>query len=99
MSLTPDWTGLGSLGLGVFVGFISFFMIRTSTERTPLVLGEWLGVILGGVVIDFIGDKLAGTATTFGQYASGLPIGLILYIIVALISGQKPVWLERLQSR
>lgn len=99
MSLTPDWAGMGSLGLGVFVGFVSFFMIRSSTERTPLVLGEWLGVILGGVVVDFIGDKLAGTATTFGQYASGLPVGLVLYIIVALLSGQKPVWLDRLQNR
>jgi hypothetical protein len=98
MALTPDWQGLGSLGLGLFVGYIAFFMIKNSTARSPLVLGQWLAVVLGGVVIDFIGDKLVGTSTTFGQYAAGLAIGLVLYIIVAILTGQTPVWLNRIRN-
>jgi hypothetical protein len=99
MTLSLDWSGLGSLGLGVFVGYVAFFMIKRSTAMTPAVFGQWLAVILGGVVADFIGDKLAGSASTFGQYAAGLALGLILYILVAIVTGQKPVWFETMRGR
>jgi hypothetical protein len=95
MSLEMNWPGIGALALGVFVGFLSFFMIKKSTTFTPFVLGEWLAVILGGVVIDFIGDKLANTPSTFGQYCTGLAIGLVLYIALgSRVSALKPEWLN-----
>jgi hypothetical protein len=82
---------IGSLSLGIVVGWLVRYFIRRFKSFTPQALGFVISIIAGGAVIKFLeADK-----TVWWFYPIGLLVGFILYTIVAILISRKngvPDW-------
>jgi len=77
----PD---IGSLCLGLFVGWLAPYVVRRLNKITPTTLGTVLSAIFGSIILNFIAQSGATDAAWY--YPIGLFIGLILSIIMGIIS-------------
>lgn len=68
---------LGSLSLGIIIGWLIRYFIRRFKKFTPKILGALISVIFGGAIIKFLSfDK-----SVWWFYPIGLLIGFIIYTI------------------
>lgn len=72
------WGILGSLALGIFIGYLTWFFVVRLGSYNVNVLAALLAVILGGVVIEFL-KFLKVEGAGFSQYAVGLLLGFLIY--------------------
>jgi hypothetical protein len=84
-----DWATAGSIALGIFVGYVAMMFITRAvkTDATAKNFAAFLAVILAGTVVQFLTSQMGADATNFAQYAVGLGIGFILYLILYAVSG------------
>jgi lipopolysaccharide export LptBFGC system permease protein LptF len=72
----------GMTCLGIVLCYISMYFVVRLKEHTILGLGGIAGVLLGGVVGQFLVDNTGASATAIWWYPIGLLIGLALWIIL-----------------
>ena len=81
-----QWGAIGSLALGIFVGYLAWFWVVRLASYTTKTLAAILTVILGGVAVQFLTNNIKADGAGFGQYATGLLIGLIAYAVLYRMS-------------
>jgi hypothetical protein len=73
---------IGSLSLGIVIGWLVRYFIRRFRTFTPTVLGSVISLLFGGVAIKLLG----GDKTVFWCYPIGVLVGFISYSAVAIIA-------------
>ncbi|MDX6401817.1 MAG: hypothetical protein QOF27_2423 [Gaiellaceae bacterium] len=83
------WDMTGSIALGIVIGYISMmFVVRSvKTDATFPNLAGFVGVMVSGAAVQFIADRIGNNSANFGQYATGLGIGFVLYLVLYRIGG------------
>ena len=77
-----DWAAIGSISLGIVIGYISMFFITRTTDFSPTNLAAFIGVMIGGAAIEFLADQIEAKAANYGLYAFGLLAGLVAYVVI-----------------
>jgi NhaP-type Na+/H+ or K+/H+ antiporter len=76
---------IGSLCLGIVVGWLVRYFIRRFKTYSPSILGSLLTVFLGGSIL-----KLVSTGQdTFWFYSIGIFCGFVIYSLIAYICLRK----------
>jgi NhaP-type Na+/H+ or K+/H+ antiporter len=82
MSLVP---AIGTLSLGIVIGWLVRYFIRRFKNFTPQAFGLVVSIMLGGAVVKFLD---ADPSVTF-YYPIGLLIGFVVYTVLALFIDPK----------
>ncbi len=77
MALVP---ALGSLSLGIVVGWLVRFFLRRFRTFTPKTLGTVVTILVGGAVVRF----LSADTLVWWWYPIGLLVGFVAYTLLAL---------------
>lgn len=88
-----NWAVAGSIALGVIVMYVAMMYITRDVEKHSGFsnLAAFIGVIIGGTVVQYLTSKMGANATNFAQYAVGLGAGFALYLVAyALRHGGLP---------
>ena len=83
--MTAYIPAIGTMSLGIVIGWLVRYFIRRFKDFTPQALGTVVSIMLGGAVLKFISTD----STVLFFYPIGLLIGFVLYTILALWVGDK----------
>ena|ERR1700733_3611169 len=85
---------IGTLSLGIVMGWLVRYFIRRFKDFTPQALGTVVSIMLGGAVLKLISTD----ATILFFYPIGLLIGFVVYTLLAMLVGDKGVanWADAL---
>jgi hypothetical protein len=80
---------LGSTSLGIVIGWLVRYFIRRFQKFTPAVFSAVISIILGGVVVKFLGTD----PNVWWFYPIGLLLGFVAYqvIVMVLLRERPPV--------
>ncbi len=76
---------VGSLSVGIVVGWLVRFFIRRFKKFGPAALSAVVSVLLGGTVVKF----LEADRSVIWYYPIGLLAGFIIYTIVAVLGARR----------
>jgi hypothetical protein len=83
-----DFDTIGAIAIGLIVGYVSMmFIVRAVvTDPTAANLAKFLGVILAGTAVKYGLSQLSdGDDGRYGEYATGLGIGFVVYLVLYAI--------------
>ena len=74
---------VGSLALGVFVGYLAWYFVTRFTQFNFDALASVIGVLVGGAVVQFLG----ATGDARWAYPIGLVAGWLIYSVARMLTG------------
>jgi len=72
---------IGSLSLGIVIGWLVRYFIRRFKTFTPQALGSVVSIMVGGGLVKFLGAN----QTVLFCYPIGLLLGFVGYTLIAII--------------
>lgn len=77
----------GIFSLGVFIGYLTWFFVRRLASFTTEALTAIVGVVVGGLVVNFLDDNV-GDESGIWWYPIGLLVGFVIYSLLQWLSSR-----------
>jgi len=66
------WAAVGSIVLGIVIMYLAMIFVTRQKSHTVVKLTAFIGVLLGGTVVQLLVDRIGADSKNFGPYAVGL---------------------------
>ena len=77
-----DWALIGSISLGIVVAFLAWWFVTRQTDFSAANLAAFVAVLVAGTAVEFLADEMGAKRANYGQYAFGLLIGTVAYVVL-----------------